>query len=351
MRRKTVSKVLVAVLLVSLLTGCGSKSYSGDYNSTVGAPSYDGMVANSSKTEGFGISGLFDNNKSEQSYVDYDYAGDNIPESGEHGASDNDIPSGESQDGAIIQKDMLVYRGDIDITTKDYANAMAGVQELFKAYDCFIEYSREYSNYRYYDDTDLMTYEATIRVNSKDYESFMNGVSNLGVVSSKSSNVRNMNMEYSDTVTALRIQQARLDRYLERLETERDNEIALQLENQIANIQIELSQLESRKNLIETDVAYSYVDLAIREVKAYSSQVRHDDPLHVRVWAEIVNTYYEFTEFLVDVLFFFIHAFPYLVILGLACLIIFKKFKLHTKLQKIRRKKHKKDDESKPSGE
>lgn len=348
---KPVSKVALALVGCLLLSGCGS-SKDAYYRDSYNGAGFD-MAATASSNKTSGISGLFGSVGSsspvqaaeQESWYDDSY--DNQVDS-----SDSSTQDGiQDQSGPAIQKDMLVYRGDVEITTKDYEQAMSGLGELFETYDCFIESSREYTNYRYYDETDLMVYSATIRVNSKDYDAFMNGIGGLGVVSSKSSNVQNMNMEYSDTVTALKIQQARLDRYLERLETERDNEIALQLENQIAEIQIQLQQLESRKALIETDVAYSYIDLEIREVKAYSAQVTHDDPLYKRVWVEIVNTYYEFTEFLVDVLFFCIHAFPYFVILVIVWLVIRKKLKGKVHMPKLRKRERKGSDSNEPPTE
>lgn len=329
MRKRLLTDILVAGLLLTFLTACGSfdKSSSAIQGAGVAdlAPSY-GATAN-----GVGAS------KGDVAFNEsYDYDSDFSYSESESGDVD---PGDNVQGGTEIDKDMLVYRGSVSITTKEYDSALEALSELYSKYDCFIESSNEYSNYRYSDGSTMMTYRATIRVNSKDYDTFMNGVSNLGVVASKSSNVQNMNMEYSDTVTALRIYQARLDRYLARLETETDNEIAIQLEREVTDIQVTLQQLEARKSLIETDVAYSYVDLEIEEVKAYTSQITHDDPLHKRVWAEIVNTYYEFTEFLTNLLFFIIHAFPYLVILGIVVFVLRKKFKGCVKLPRLKKRK------------
>lgn len=352
--KKRLSSLILVVVLVFALSACGS---GGGRQSTAtnGPVDWNMGMAAESTNKNSGISGIFGSSTSGSgSYADVEFA------PSYDGGSDyyelEDAPADDSgenvQTGGEIKKDMLVYRGSVAITTKEYDESVSRLQDIFKQYDCFIESSREYTNYRYYDDTDLMTYEATIRVNSASYEDFMNGISGLGVVSSKSSTVTNMNTEYSDTVTALRIKNARLERYLARLENEMDNEIAMQLEREITSIQIEVAQLEARKALIETDVAYSYVTLTISEVRAYSSQVTHDDPFHVRLWAEVVNTYYEFTEFLTNALFTIIHLFPYLVILILVCWIVFKKLKFRPHLPKFRRNtsdrrlgKNKKKDE------
>lgn len=328
-------RLLVSTLVLLLaLSGCGSVN-TGYYGESDGL-SYtqtNGFSGGSSKADvayNSWLSNSFGSSNGQQN-VDVVYS----PEAD----SATEHEPNQTQGGAEINKDMLVYHGSVTVSTKEYDKAMDSLKVLFETYDCFIESSSERSNYRYSDDSQLMIYSATIRVNSKDYASFMDGASSVGVVASKSSIVENMNLEYSDTVTALRIYQARLDRYLARLETETDNEIAIQLEREITSIQVTLQQLEARKSLIETDVAYSYVDLTIQEVEAFTSQVTHDDPLHKRVWAEIVNTYYEFTEFLTEVLFFIIHAFPYLVILGAVIFVLRKKLKFKRPSFKFRKRK------------
>lgn len=338
---KRLSNLLLVVVLLVTLTACGSGrvSMEGSYNGGYSDGFAQGPTLNStaqSDKAGFDLGGLFGSSNSSSSgggSYDMDYAPEYAGERENDSGYDSD--DGNVQGGETINRDMLVYRGSVSITTKEYEKAVSNLSELFSKYDCFIESSREYSNYRYSDGVDLMTYEATIRVNSASYDEFMHGVSDLGVVKSTSSTVQNMNVEYSDTVTALRIKQARLDRYLDLLENERDTEIALQLEREIANIQIELQQLENRKALIETDVAYSYVTLTISEVKAYTSQVTHDDPLHVRLWAEIVNTYYEFTEFLTNLLFFCVHAFPYFVLIAIVIIVLKKVFKFKIRLPRL----------------
>lgn len=331
--RKRLSSLLIAVLAVVSLTSCSTTSYNGEnFGAIPSLKEYDDVSGGLSFSPSYNSqsSGGSPSNKGPETAPSYD---------------DEGVEITSVQGGDTIQKDMLVYEGAVTVTTKDYEASIAALNEMYETYDCFIESSREYTQYSQYDSNGTMRYNATIRVNSGDYDSFMNGTEKLGVVDSKSSNVQNMNVEYSDAVTALRIQEARLERYISRLEEETDNEIALQIEREIANIQIEVQQLEARKRTIETDVAYSYVDLTLIEVRAYTSQVTHSDPLHVRLWAEVVNTYYEFTNFLVYALFFIIHALPYILILVVLWFVFRKKLKGKIRLPRRRCKRPESDKE------
>lgn len=330
--RKRLSNLLIAVLVVVSLTACSTTSYGGEnFGAIPSLKEYDDVSG------GLAFSPSYNSTSSGGSPSD---KGPEMAPSYDEGVEITSVQGGDT-----IQKDMLVYEGSVTVTTKDYEASIAALNEMYETYDCFIESSREYTQYSQYDSNGTMRYTATIRVSSGDYDSFMNGTGNLGVVDSKSSNVQNMNVEYSDAVTALRIQEARLERYISRLEEETDNEIALQIEREIANIQIEVQQLEARKRTIETDVAYSYVDLTLVEVRAYTSQVTHSDPLHVRLWAEVVNTYYEFTNFLVYALFFIIHALPYILILVVLWFVFRKKLKGKIKLPRRRCKRPENDKE------
>lgn len=321
--KERVSSLLLVVLLVVSLVGCGGQKSSMSYDGAA-----DVMINGVSGGSGFQMDTV---SAPEASY--------------DESQKSADVKVDNVQEGASIQRDMLVYRGEITLTTKEYDASLKALFEMFDKYDCFIEESKEWTKYRHSDDTVLNVYDAVLRIRSTEYDEFMEGTSNVGVVESKSSSVENMNVEYSDTATALRIQEARLDRYLARLENETDSEVALQLEREITDIQIQVQQLKSRQALIETDVAYSYITLSLNEVKEYTSQISYKDPLHVRLWAEVVNTYYEFTDFLVGLLFFIIHASPYIVIIGVP-LFIFRRKLPKVKLRG-RKPKAKADDKPK----
>lgn len=232
-----------------------------------------------------------------------------------------------------FDRDMLVYEGSIRITTKSYDKAISELDELYKKYDCFISSSTEYQNY-----DELMNYSATIRVNSSQYEDLMNGVSNLGTLARKTSEVTNMSMEYSDIITALRIYKARQERYLKMLESCYDESDAIAIEDKLTDLEVTIAQYESRKALIETDVAYSYINLEIEEVKEYTSQVNHTDGFFTRLRKEVVNTFFGFIDFLENALFFVIRIVPYGVFFFILYKVL-KKFGLLKKLPKIRKKK------------
>lgn len=316
MRKKMFSILLVCCLA---LTGCSSSTSNYDTSAEDSSTSSNGA--------GFSI---------ESSAVKNDF---NISKSEDYDSSEvssEQEVSKEDDNNSVdtkFDRDMLVYEGSIRITTKSYDKAISELDELYKKYDCFISSSTEYQTY-----DELMNYSATIRVNSSQYEDLMDGVSNLGTLARKTSEVTNMSMEYSDIVTALRIYKARQERYLKMLENCYDESDAIAIEDKLTDLEVTIGQYESRKALIETDVAYSYINLEIEEVKEYTSQVNHTDGFFTRFRKEVINTFFGFIDFLENALFFVIRIIPYVVFFFILYIVI-KKLGLLKKLPKIRKKK------------
>jgi len=307
-------RLIPLFLSFCLLMGCGSSnslydSVSDSHNSITSAGSASGFGSYN------GINSANNHNTSIESSTNK-----------QNTSTTNNNTSTKSESDTTFSKDMLIYRGSVELTTKQYEESIKALRSIFDTYDCFIEESRAYTATDY-NDNPLRRYTATIRVASKDYETMMNVVSELGAIEDKQSSVENLNVEYSDITTALRIYRAREDRYLKLLEQCENETDAIAIEDKLTEIAVTIAQYESRKTVIETDVAYSYIDVVIKEVKEYTSQIQHSDNFFVRLWKEIVNTFFGFINFVEALIFFIIRISPYLLLIWLI-LFVAKKVKL-----------------------
>lgn len=225
----------------------------------------------------------------------------------------------EKAGGAVtLKKEMLVYRCNISIDTLDYQTSLSDFKKLLKEYDCFIEtenYSDNGDDYSYYyieESGKHSRYTATVRVPSEKYESFLDSMGSIGDIRSKNSNVENLNREYTDTDTALKIYREQEKRYIAMIK-DADDSYALQLQQQLTELEIKIAQLESRKNQIETDVAYSYVDLTLREVQKYSAHGK-TDTFTMRLKDHVSDSWDTFLNVMETLLTIFIYVWYYLVI-------------------------------------
>ena len=157
----------------------------------------------------------------------------------------------------------------------------------------------------------------------------------------KNASVDNLTTEYSDLKTTLSIYEAKEDRYLEMLKEIKDQNKAISVEEELTNIQIEIARIKTRMNNIENDVAYSYVDLTLNEVREYTDKpvVKKTDTFGQRLSNTLSSTWSTFLSFLEDALFVIIRILPYLLLIGIITFIIVKIVKLIVKASEKSKKK------------
>ena len=318
-----------AALLFFSQAGCGGSSYSGnsaDYSA----------VKEESAAAGEGLS--------DAAADEYQY--DDADENGAEYDGTEDLDEEVSAQTANIDLDMLVYRCNVNIDTLDYKNSYASLLKLIDKYQGFIE-SSDYSDggsaytYYYIEPSDKHS-ECTIttRIPSKQYEKFISSFGDLGDVRSMNANVENVTQEYKDSKTALKIYREQEKRYISMI-ADADPSYALELQNELSDLEIKIAQLESRIQNIKNDVAYSYVTINLREVEKYSLH-GNTDTFTMRLKDSWSDSWQSFCGFLESVLIFFIYAWYYIVLIIIIVVVVRKLRKAWRKKHPAREKRHKK---------
>jgi hypothetical protein len=101
------------------------------------------------------------------------------------------------------------------------------------------------------------------------------------------------------------------------------------VEERLSNVQYQLNSLQTTKRYMDTDVAYSYVNINVTEVMEYHY---NEEPVKKNTFADrlkntLKSTGKDFLSFLEGLLFLIIRLFPYLVIIAVICFIFRKKIK------------------------
>lgn len=319
MKRSILATALAGVLL---LTACGEKNHSAmtadDYNrgdnSSGNYVQYDESAAQSED---------YNNENGEAAAVSY-----------------------KQSDVKAIDTQMLVYSCNMSIDVLDFESAVDQIHDLIDTNKGFIE-SENFSDgadtgrWTYSSSQKWKTLTAVIRVPSANYDSFCSDIENVGDMRRKSASVQNLNSEYSDLKTTLSIYEAKEQRYLDILAEIKSESEALSVENELTDIQVEIAKIKTRMNNIENDVAYSYVDLTLNEVREYTEEpvIERTDTFGQRLKNTLSRTWNGFLEFLEGLLFVIIRVLPYLLLLGIIAFIIVKIIKLITKLSMKRAQK------------
>jgi hypothetical protein len=223
----------------------------------------------------------------------------------------------------------------MDIETLDYDSTITSIKDTIKKYKGIIQSENEsdssynwyYENYQKTSGT--MTDYIEVRIPSDDYENFVNELDGVGKITSKSTSVDNISQKYYDTtsqIEALQIQEQNLLEMLEKCETIED---MITVEDRLSEVRYQLNNLQTSKRYMDTDVAYSYVNINVTEVMEYHNT---QEPVKKNTFADrlkntIKSTGTGFLSFLEGLLFLIIRLFPYLVIIAIICLIFRKKIK------------------------
>ena len=307
-------KIILPLMLSSLLlTACGSSSYESSYNDI-------------SNTKSAGAS--YNSEASYDSYSDsaaseeYEYADAESSDASSNSSGDESGLASEK-----IKKEMLVYTCNMTVDVLNFDEAIGKFKESLDSYGGFVEnesYSDGGSDSRWYseDQEKWQSYSATVRVPSADYDSFCNAAAELGDLRSKNASVQNVSSEYYDLSTTLEIYEAKEDRYIALLADITDEEYAVTIERELTDLQIEIAKIKTRMNQIRTDVAYSFVNIRINEVKEYTPEPVQKDTFGQRLINTVSDTASNFLIFLEGLLFLIISLFPYLVLIGIVVFIV-----------------------------
>lgn len=300
--------IISAALCAFLLTACGSSM------STEKAANMASDYGNSYETSAA---------RSEE-YYDYD---ESLESSGDTALADGSDGGNSTLSAEQIKKEMLVYTCNMTVDVLEFDDAVAKFKESLDSYGGFVEsenFNDGGSNSRwYYDDIEKWrTYSATVRVPSADYEEFCNNAAELGDLRSRNSDVQNVSSEYYDLSTTLEIYEAKEERYIALLATITEDAYAVSVERELTDLQVEIAKIKSRMNDIKTDVAYSFVNITINEVREYTAEPVKTDTFGQRLANTLSETGSGFLVFLEDLLFFIIAVFPYLILIGIIAFVV-----------------------------
>lgn len=252
----------------------------------------------------------------------------------------------EQSEAKAINTQMLIYSCDMSIDVLEFDNAVDQIHELIKEYNGFIE-SENYSDggntsqWLYSETNKWKSLNATIRIPSAKYDAFCKATEEIGDMRRKNSSVQNLTTEYSDLKTTHGIYEAKEKRYLDILADIKNESDAIAVENELTSIQVEIAKIKTRMNNIENDVAYSYINLKLNEVREYSEKpvVVETDTFGQRLKNTLSKTGNGFLNFLEVILFIIIRVLPYVLFVGLIIFIFVKVINLIFKISDKKAKK------------
>lgn len=351
-------QITLAVALLLSLQACGSSSG----GSSGSSQNYDG-VNNIEQIPSYdsGQMGITQNSVADGSYYEEDYQkdqsqttaseGDQAENSDQAEASDQKLVDGTTDaNGNKIKlvEEKLVYRCQLDIETKNYAEDKENLMKLISEYEGIIQNSNEYDSDDYWYSSDHVKTRGTktlnlqVRIPSEKYKEFIGTVGTIGKVKRNSQQVDNISYDYYNTqadIEQLKIQEQRL---LEMMEQAYTIEDMITVEDRLSEVQNELSKLQTKLVGLDTDVAYSYVDIELEEVFEYSATEVEKPGFFKRLGEEIVDGFKAMIQIFEDIILFIVGAVPRLIPFAVFGFIVYKIIKVYRRNHKPRKPKDKK---------
>lgn len=285
-KKKTLTIVMAAALLLGLLGGCGSKNLSMEPDT---ARSYlyaeDSISYETAMAAPAAMSG----------------AGSNA----ESAADTASIPLPENRKWVITMS--------LTAETENLTDAMGLLAEKIQESGGYVE-SQSVSGTAVNSGRSPSAY-ITVRIPAEQLDSFVEDVSGMTNVVSSSRYVEDITLRYTDTegrVKALQTEEARLLELMEQAQTMSD---LLEIEGRLTEVRYQLENYTSTLRLYDNQVDYATLDLTLREVAKFTPPEKQG--FWEKVTSGLADSIVDLGQGMVDFAAWVLIELPYLVLVGL----------------------------------
>ena len=323
---KRIGALILAGAAALSLMACGS-SYASNSAATEEAPA---MAAGSAYDEKASYDGGYMAESWEEAAVEEEEA-----EAAYDSSADSDIeepveppePAEETEIDPEASKQKLIYTCDVQMETLTFQETIDNIKAMITKYKGLVESeSTSDGNYDWYysnpSNSGTKTTYMTVRIPTKDYENFLKGLEGTGSkIRSQSQYVQNITRAYNDQtvlIEALKTQETRLLEMMEKAETIED---MIAIEERLTEVQTQLNQAKRALASMDTDVAYSTINLTINEVRDYTPNT-YKESFFERVKRSITESWSGFGDFLQDAVIAIIYLIPFLILVAIIASVI-----------------------------
>lgn len=237
--KKKLTIALIILMLISLISGCGSA----DSSSTSSMPmaAADTVEEYTSDSNGF-----------------YSYADEDLEAPAPY--PQEAAGSAQSLQASALSQAKLIYSADISLQTTEFDSATEKMAELVSQLGGYFESSsvNNYSSYRYGN--------YTVRVPAESFESFCTQVGQLCQINYISRSADDVSEVYYDTEARLTTQQTKLERLQELLSKAESMEDIITIESAISETELAIENLTGSLRRYDSLIGYSTVYISLEEV-------------------------------------------------------------------------------------
>ena len=283
--RKTGTILLLTALLLSILSGCGSKSY--DAGSPMENYEYADAVAETmAASRDFALA----------------------------------VTAEESGSGAENTADVLpenrkwVITMNIDTETEDLDTALDSLNRQIRELNGYIQ-EQNICNGSAYSSSRYRSASLTVRIPAEQLDTFTTSLTEFTNVVSSNRSAEDITLSYVDTETRITALETERDRLLELMEQAETMSDLLEIESRLTDVNYELERYGSRLRTMDNQVSYATIYLSVREVKEYTPVA--EQTLWEKISSGFLDSLKGLGNGIVNFFAWIVIKLPYLVVYGL----------------------------------
>ncbi|MBQ3701803.1 MAG: DUF4349 domain-containing protein [Oscillospiraceae bacterium] len=225
----------------------------------------------------------------------------------------------ETADVPAENPEKIIYSGDATVETTEFDKSVAALEVMIEKEGGFIE-SSSINGSNYYDSSrgyaSKRSASYTLRIPSAKFNTLMSSLSDIGNVPYTHTYTENVTAQYYDTQARLNALQAQETRLIEMLKIAETVEDIITIEDKLSDVRYRIDSLQSSLNNWDRKVAYSTLNVTVKEVQVYTPETVTKLSYGQKLWRTFTDALENTGEFFKDLLLFLVSAIPTLVILA-----------------------------------
>ena len=216
------------------------------------------------------------------------------PASPELGYTDGVDTYSATQDAATGEitpdtAEKIIYTATVNMETMDFSSSISAIEKVIKDFGGFVERSEISGDSLYAaDGTSYLRNRYafyTIRIPANELDKFLSQAGTLGNITSSNKSAQNVTSQYTDFEARLTSLQTQETRLLELVAEAEDIDALISLESKLAEVRYEIESIQRSLRDLDSKIAYSTVDLNIREVEVYQPSAKQS------FWQRIADSF------------------------------------------------------------
>lgn len=305
--KKFKNKIIISTSLLLLLSmvGCGSSGVSSTTKQSAGA--YDDTAYNGSS---YNSGEVYESLAPEIEYEE-DYAMDDVSTK-----STSDTSSSSTSSENVSTNRKLIKTFNFNVETENIDEFISNLKYEINSVGGYIEDSNISGNSISTGNKSQKYASFTIRVPVGNLDDFATYVDNSANILSKSENVKDVTLDYTDMESRKKTLETERDRLLELLENASDLNDVILLEEKLSDVEYEIDRITSSLKTYDSLVEYSTINIEIKEVEKYTEIVEETPTLWKRMGDGFKNSLKWLKNFFEGLLVVIVALIPFIVLFG-----------------------------------